>query len=71
MRNIVDLKKQLVYTVNGKNDKGGDATYGKKICCEIEVVQFVSKGESLGGGAPTTAGLEDLGDDEADNLDDI
>lgn len=38
------------YSLNGKNDKGGDKSHGKKVCCEIGTVQFATKGEPLGGG---------------------
>lgn len=58
-----------IFSLNGKNDKGGDPTHGKKICCEIGTVQFVRSGESLGGGGkPTTKGLEDLGDEEPEDF---
>lgn len=56
-----------VFSLNGKNDKGGDPSHGKKICLEIGTVQFVEKGKPLGGGGkPNTSGLEDLADTEDD-----
>lgn len=39
-----------LFSINGKNDKKGDASYGKKVCCEIGTVQLEAKGEPLGGG---------------------
>lgn len=38
------------FSLNGKNDKKGDASHGKKVCCEIGTVQLARKGEPLGGG---------------------
>ena len=55
--------KVSLFSINGKNDKGGDKTYGKKICCGIEVVQFVRKGESFGSGAPSVDGMEAVEED--------
>jgi len=60
--------KVSLFSVNGKNDKGGDKTYGKKICCGIEVVQFLRKGESFGAGAPTTDGLDTVEEDPTAEL---
>lgn len=51
--------KVNLFSINGKNDKGGDKTHGKKICCSIEAVQFKTTGESLGGSRkPTAEGFE-------------
>lgn len=61
--------KLSFYSINGKNDKGGDKTYGKKICCTIEVVQFIRKGESFGSAAPSVDGMTAAEDsDEIDAL---
>lgn len=60
--------KVSLYSINGKNDKGGDKAHGKKICCGIEVVQFLRKGESFGAGAPTTDGLDTVDEDPTADL---
>lgn len=61
--------KLNIYSLNGKNDKGGDPSHGRKICCEIQVVQLAAKGEPLGGGGkPTTAGLDDIDEVDVDDL---
>jgi len=62
----VNAKVQL-FSLNGKNDKknAASAAYGKKICCSIEVVQLLKKGEPFGGGGkPSAAGFEDLPEEE-------
>lgn len=64
----VNLKVNF-FSLNGKNDKGGDPAHGKKICAEIQVVQFVRKGEPLGGGGkPNTSGLDDIDEVDVDDL---
>lgn len=60
--------KVSLFSVNGKNDKGGDKLHGKKICCGIEVVQFVRKGESFGSGAPSVDGMEAVEEDPTAEL---
>lgn len=52
------------YSLNGKKDKGHNAQHGKRICCEIQVVQFAKHGEPFGSGTPTVADMPDVEDDD-------
>jgi hypothetical protein len=54
------------YSLNGKNDKGHDAQHGKRVCCEIQVVQFAKHGEPFGSGTPSIADMPDVEDEDDD-----
>lgn len=56
--------KVSIFSLNGKNDKGGDKTHGKKLCCELQVLQWAKKGEPFGSGTPTTDDMPEVEDDE-------
>lgn len=56
------------YAINGKSDKKSDKSYGKRICCSLEVVQFWKDGEPFGAGK---ADLDALPDDDGDSFDDL
>lgn len=56
--------KVSIFSLNGKNDKKVNAAYGRKTCCQLEVVQFARTGEKFGASKPTTAGFDELPDDE-------
>jgi hypothetical protein len=58
--------KVSIFSLNGKNDKKANAAYGRKICCQLEVVQFAKSGEKFGASRPTTAGFDVLDDSDAD-----
>lgn len=58
--------KCSIYSMGGKNDK--PTKFGAKICCQIETVQFMKRGEALAGGGPANvAGLEDMPDEEVED----
>ncbi len=55
------------YSINGKGDKKNNPTFGKKICAQVEVVQFFAKGEAFGAGRPTADGFDECeGPDDSD-----
>ena len=60
--------KVSIFSLNGKNDKGGDKTHGKKLCCELQVLQWAKKGEPFGSGTPTT---DDMPEVEAEDDEDL
>jgi hypothetical protein len=57
-----------LYSLNGKSDKKANASYGKKVCCEIGTVKLLRKGEPLGGGGGY-GNLDSLEDGVEDNDD--
>jgi hypothetical protein len=54
------------YSINGKSDTKSDKSYGKRICCSLEAIQFWKDGEPFG--APK-ADLDELPDCDEDDLD--
>jgi hypothetical protein len=54
------------YSLNGKNDKGHEASHGKRICAEIQVVGFAKHGEPFGSSAPSIADMPEVEDDDDD-----
>lgn len=58
--------KVNIYSLNGKTDKGGDKAHGKKICCELQVLQWNKKGEPFGSGTPTTEDMPEVEDEDED-----
>ena len=59
--------KVSFFSLNGRNDKKSNASFGKKICCQVEVVQFYAKGEAFGAGRPTADGFDECeGPDDSD-----
>ena len=73
---VVDRKKQLITADSGLIYSGAnvvvigdiwvqDNAFGRAIRCALGAIQFHSHNDSFGGAAaPTTDGLDDLGDDE-------
>jgi hypothetical protein len=59
----VNVKVSL-FSLNGKNDKKGNAAYGRKICAQLEVVQFKAKGTPFGASKPSADDFEALPEEE-------
>ena len=58
--------KISLFSINGKNDKSKNASYGKKICCQPEVLQFRAKGTPFGASKPSADDFEALPEEEAE-----
>lgn len=56
------------YAINGKSDTKSDKSYGKRICCSLEVVQFFKDGEPFGAGKVDLDALPDVEEDDVDGL---
>jgi len=56
--------KVSFFSLNGENDKKGNAAYGRKICAQIEVVQFKAKGTPFGSSKPSADDFEALPEEE-------
>lgn len=56
--------KVSFFSLNGKTDKKANAAYGRKICAQLEVVQFKAKGEPFGASKPTADDFDTLPEDE-------
>jgi len=59
--------KISLFSINGKGDSSANPTFGKKICCGLEVVQFAAKGEPFGASKPTADGF-DAEEEDTDDL---
>lgn len=60
--------KVSFFSINGKNDKKANPTFGRKICAQLEVVQYWREGEKFGASKPTTAGFEEQPDEEDSSI---
>jgi hypothetical protein len=60
--------KVSFFSINGKNDKKANPTFGKKVCAQLEVVQFYREGDKFGASKPTPAGFDEVPDEEDESI---
>jgi Protein of unknown function (DUF2815) len=56
--------KVSFFSINGKGDKKANPTFGKKVCAQLEVIQFWKEGDKFGASKPTPQGFDALPDEE-------